>query len=142
MVNRRAFTLVELLLVAGIFLLIFAALAPFVRMVKNRAHRTCCERNLMKLSLGLHRYAADHAEGFPKTLGELYPDYVKDRGTFDCPASKNAGTPELPDYKYTESLTEMSPQKEIILSDLDGNHKKAGRNILRVSGAVEWIETK
>lgn len=137
--KHNAFTLMELLIVVGIFFVIFAALAPFVRMAKTRANRIACARNLMKLSLGLHRYAFDNDDRFPPDLTVLYPGYVKDRGAFDCPASKKAGTPQKPDYDYIAGLTEASPQKEIIASDLEGNHRKAGKNILRVGGTVEWV---
>lgn len=135
----RGFTLVELAVVVGIFFLMLMALAPFVHIAKERRGRITCAGNLMKISLGLHSYAAEHDGAFPPSLGDLYPDYVENERSFDCPAAKTPGTKEKPDYVYTAGLTELSGPKEIIVQDIDGNHKKAGKNILRINGSVEWI---
>lgn len=140
MKKTRAFTLVELLVAAGIFLVILAVLTPFMRMVRKDALRVKCAENMMKISLGLHSYAADHDELFPKTLGELYPKYIDSQKTFNCPASKTAGTPEKSDYEYRSGLTEVSGPKEIIVQDSEGNHKNNGKNVLHVDGTIEWIK--
>lgn len=136
--NNKGVTIIELTVVVLAFLLIIGALTPFVNMAKARSRRLSCVNNIRKISLGLHSYAADHNDSFPAGLGELYPVYVDSEKVFDCPATKNIGTKEKPEYKYTFGLTEMTPPKEAIVEDLDGNHKKDGRNILRVDGSVEW----
>jgi len=134
---RRAFTLVELLLVIVIFVITFAALTPLVNKMKIRAHTIKCMNNARSISLALHMYAADHGEAFPGTLAELYPVYIKNEKIFDCPASAVRGTKESPGYEYIAGLTESSNGSEVILYDKDGNHGRLGRNIVRVSGAVE-----
>lgn len=138
MKRYKGVTLIELLVVIGIFLVMFACLAPVVQMTKDRAERINCANNLMRISLGLHRYAQDHNDAFPTSLGEMSPNYVKDAQAFDCPASKVIGTPEKPDYNYAGGLRESSPSSDVIAFDLDDNHKKGGRNILRVNGSIEW----
>ena len=140
--KNRAFTLIELAVVAGIFLLMIVALTPFVRLAKERARRITCANNLRKISLGLHAYAADHQDAFPTKLEELYPNYVEDEKVFDCPSSKTIGTKNSPDYKYAPGLTEYSPLKEVIVEDLAGNHNKSGGNILRIDGSVEWTSSR
>ena len=129
----------ELLVVFCVFLLIIGALTPFVNMARSRSLRFYCADNLRNISLGLHAYAADHNDSFPTTLGQLYPQYVYNEKVFDCPASNGAGTKEKPDYRYVFGLTESSPPKETVVEDLDGNHGKHGKNILRVDGSVEWV---
>ena len=136
--NNKGVTIIEFVVVVSAFLLIIGALTPFVNMAKGRARRLSCANNLRKISLGLHSYAADHNDSFPAGLGELYPVYVDTEKAFDCPATKNIGTKEKPEYKYAFGLTELTSPKETIAEDLDGNHKKDGRNILRVDGSVEW----
>lgn len=136
--KNKGVTIIELVAVVSVFLLIIGALTPFVNMAKARSRRLGCVNKLRKISLGLHAYAADHNDSFPGALGELYPQYVDTENVFDCPSTKNIGTKEKPEYKYTFGLTELSPLKEIIVEDLDGNHKKSGRNVLRVDGSVEW----
>ena len=136
--NNKGVTIIELVVVVSVFLLIIGALTPFVNMARARSRRLGCANNLRKISLGLHAYAAGHNDSFPGALGELYPQYVDTENVFDCPATKNMGTKEKPDYKYTFGLTEFSPLRETIAEDLAGNHKKKGRNVLRVDGSVEW----
>ena len=137
--QKTAVTLVELVAVVGIFLIMAAALTPFVRMIKERAGRIACANNLMRISLGLHTYASENNDAFPPNLGALYPNYINDEKVFDCPMSKTAGTKDAPDYDYTPGLTEDSPAIDSIVQDLDGNHKGTGGNILRINGSVEWL---
>lgn len=135
--GKKGVTIMELLVVVGIFFIMIILLAPFVRMVKGRAHIINCENNLRALSLGLHNYAADHNEAFPPDLAALYPNYVGDKKAFDCPATNAVGTPEKADYRYIAGLTEASQPTTIILEDNDNNHKRRGKNILRINGLVE-----
>lgn len=135
--KRNGFTLIELVMVVAVFLLTISALGPFVRFAKARAYNIKCANNLRHISLGLHSYAVDHDGAFPQNLGSLYPNYVQDQASFNCPASRTTGTPAQPDYKYIPGLSETSPLKETIAEDLDGNHRN-GKNILRIDGSMEW----
>ena len=134
--NNKGVTIIEFVVVITAFLLIIGALTPFVNMAKARSRRLGCANNLRKISLGLHSYAADHNDSFPAALEDLYPVYVDTEKIFDCPATRNVGTKEKPDYKYTPGWTELTSPKETIVEDLDGNHKGCGRNILRVDGSL------
>ncbi len=136
--KNSAFTLIELTVVALVFLVMIAILTPFVRMTQARANRIYCANNLRHISLCLHKYALEHGNVFPKSLKDLYPNYITNQSVFDCPASKAAGTSDNPDYIYVAGLTEASSPKEIIVQDKNGNHKKQGDNTLRIDGAVEW----
>jgi len=139
MTKRAGFTIVELLVVAAIFFVMIAALTPFVRMARARSSSMRCANNLREISLGLHAYALDHNDAFPESLGDLYPNYVSNEQAFDCPASKVVGTKKGPDYSYAAKLRESSDPKEAIVADLDGNHKKSGKNILRIDGSIGWV---
>ena len=138
--NKKAFTIMEIVVVVCVLLVMASILTPFVHMVKNRAMRINCENNLMRISLGLHEYAARNNGAFPPSLSALYPKYIRDGKIFDCPASKILGTPDKSDYDYIAGLTKSSSPTEIIVYDADGNHGKAGKNILKRNGSVEWIK--
>lgn len=139
MTRKSGVTLMELVFVAAIFMLVITLLAPFVHMAKDRSLRVGCEKNLRSIRLALGTYASEHEEAFPKELKELYPNYVTDQAVFDCPASKAAGTPDRPDYIYTAGLKVLSPAKSVVVEDIDGNHGKSGRNLLRVDGSIDWV---
>jgi len=138
-IGRSGVTLIELVVVATVVLGMILALTPFVKMVRARAQKIRCADRLRQISIGLHRYAADHEGVFPPNLGVLYPDYIEDEKAFDCPAAKGIGTKDQPDYKYTAGLTTQSSPKEVMAQDLEGSHKKLGKNILRSNGSIEWL---
>ena len=139
MMKKAGFTIIELLVVAAVFFIMIAVLTPFVKMARERAIKMQCANNLREISLGLHAYAADHNDVFPAKLSDLHPNYVANNKMFDCPASKTEGTSQKPDYSYAANLRESSNPKEAIVADLDGNHKKPGKHILRIDGSVEWV---
>ncbi len=140
--KKEAFTIIELLVVVAVFFILFAALAPFVRMAKAHANKVNCANNLRQISLGLHKYAIDHNRNFPQNLGELYPGYIKDGSILDCPSVRDRAGKNAPDYYYIQGLSESSPDSAIIVRDTEGNHRGTGKNILRVGGSVEWISAK
>ena len=140
MKSKRAFTLVELLIVIAAFVVIFILLTPLVNKMRDRASIIKCSNNIRLISLALHMYAAGHNEEFAPDLKSLYPDYIKEEKVFRCPTTGTNGTAERCDYEYVSGLTEASPSTEVIVYDRDGNHKNKGRNILRVDGSVEWVQ--
>ena len=142
MKTRRAFTVMEAVVVLSVFLVTVIALTPFVNMARQRSKRLQCVDNLRRISLGLHAYAAGHDGAFPAKLEELYPDYVADRDTFDCPAGRLKGTPAEPEYMYATGLSEASGLKDVVVEDLPENHKKQGENALRLDGSIEWVRAK
>jgi len=140
MTGKKGFTIIELTVVVGIFFLMISVLMPFAQMAKARYHKITCANNLMRISLALHSYAREHGGKFPEDIGALYPDYVQDPELFNCPATKKRGAQAEPEYLYAKGLKAGS--REVIVEDIDGNHGKAGKNVLRVDGTVEWVRSR
>jgi len=97
--NRRAFTLLELLVVVAIIAVLAGLLTPVYQRVMAAGRATECLAHLRQLGMGLTAYLTDHENQMPvlKTARESRADevpvidntlgkYVTDPGIFTCPA--------------------------------------------------------
>jgi prepilin-type processing-associated H-X9-DG protein/prepilin-type N-terminal cleavage/methylation domain-containing protein len=63
--SRRAFTLVELLIVIGIVALLIGILLPAMSRARGQARGAACVSNLRQLALAAQHYALNHGGRFP-----------------------------------------------------------------------------
>jgi prepilin-type N-terminal cleavage/methylation domain-containing protein len=63
--SKRAFTLVELLVVLAIIAILAALMLPAIARVKMTAKQTVCLSNLKQINLGVRLYATDHYSLLP-----------------------------------------------------------------------------
>ncbi len=65
--RRRAFTLVELLVVLAIIAVLAAMLLPVFARAREQARKVSCASNLRQIALAFEGYLADWDEGYPNT---------------------------------------------------------------------------
>lgn len=77
--KRRAFTLVELLVVIGLIAILIGLLLPSLKRARESAYRVKCSSNLRQIVAGLLMYANENSGWFPSPGAgqvELYNDVV------------------------------------------------------------------
>jgi prepilin-type N-terminal cleavage/methylation domain-containing protein len=72
---RRAFTLIELLMVIAIIAILAAILLPVLNNATSSAKRTQCSNNVRQINVAIHMYADDHGDEFPYSSNGLYYSY-------------------------------------------------------------------
>src|SRR5579859_7941836 len=99
--RRRAFTIVEMLVVVAMIAVLVGILLPALNKARDSARRTVCLSNLRQLTQAYLGYAADHdrelltnhrfgdwvmdgADRDAIVTGKLYP-YLNDERVYRCP---------------------------------------------------------
>lgn len=73
--NRRAFTLVELLVVIGIIAVLISVLLPALGRARDSAKQTACASNLRQVSLAMLVYINDNRGKFPRAYSGIDGSY-------------------------------------------------------------------
>ena len=117
---RRAFTLMELLVVIAVIAILAALLLPAFGGAKAKAHRATCAKNTLQINLGVLMYAHDNSDTLPKLpdpnpypngeaffFKELMKSYVGLKGPpakgdrlFICPSETATPTDGTPSTGY------------------------------------------
>jgi len=83
-VSRRAFTLVELLLVITIIAIVLALILVSIQSVQQQARATACLSNQRQLALANQSYATDNNGRFVSPRTDSYPPAGNMRGSGNC----------------------------------------------------------
>ena len=86
--DRKAFTLLELLMVIAIIGILAALLLPVLSTAKAYAHSTTCRNHLRQMGLALKMYADEHRSRYPYYLGP--PGHAYGDATY--PGDRDDGT--------------------------------------------------
>jgi prepilin-type N-terminal cleavage/methylation domain-containing protein/prepilin-type processing-associated H-X9-DG protein len=73
MTRRRAFTLIELLIVVAIIAVLIALLLPAIQAAREQARRTQCINNLLQLGLAMGNYVSTHSVLPPGVVNSTGP---------------------------------------------------------------------
>jgi len=70
--NRRSFTITELMVICVILLIIFGFMTPVVRKAREAGRRVDCANNLRQIGLAVHLYCDDNDGVFPGFSSEKW----------------------------------------------------------------------
>lgn len=83
----RGFTLMESLVLVGIFIVLLSIFIPYLLSIRETNKRTACEQNLRQIFQALQSYARDNGGAFPRVVYDPVnrPDgYTAFTGAFDA----------------------------------------------------------
>lgn len=152
--NRRGFTIIEILVVVAIIGVLIALAIPLISAAKGRANSAACLNRLRVLGVGLSLYAADHQQRLPplaagrtsrteeipvidNTINQ-YIDGTPD--VFRCPADDHIAAESGTSYYWNSVLSGQSlaglnflgipdTSKIPVIMDKEGWHKHSDRKV-------------
>ena len=110
-VQRRGFTLMEVLLVLAILGVIAAMVVPQLMGQQSKAMRNRAKLDIKSIENALKLYSVDHQDQFPQTLDELVNTQPLDDGTKPKPYIEKIVDPWGVKYNYLppEQATQYFP---------------------------------
>ncbi|BCM91546.1 hypothetical protein IAD21_03421 [Abditibacteriota bacterium] len=112
---KRAFTLVEVLIVIAVVLVLAAFLWPMFERAKGSPRRSACQSNLKQVGLGFLQYVRDYDEKFPPARitsasgwADVLLPYTKSLQLFQCPSVARTAPRFASDYFYNRRLARVS----------------------------------
>ena len=131
---KRAFTLVEILIVVALVAMLAAFLWPVFERMRSGRNKASCQSNLKQIGLGLMQYIRDYDEKWPPARAtsltgwsDVVMPYIKSEQIFQCPAWGRTDAQFSTDYFYNRRLSRVSlavnkvPSATIMTGDGEGS---------------------
>lgn len=149
--DRRAFSLIEMLVTLALIIVMGVLLYGHGAGGQQLRRKQSCQKNLQNLYVALQIYASDHNELFPLVVGAqsseaplslLFPRYTSSTEPFICPASKDRQLPEgepIGDQKISYAYymgRRLTDTTEVLVSDAQVNTlpKQQGEQVYSPDG--------
>jgi prepilin-type N-terminal cleavage/methylation domain-containing protein/prepilin-type processing-associated H-X9-DG protein len=143
--SRRAFTLVELLVVISVIGILAALLVPALSRANGKARRTICLNNLKQINLGLRMYSDDNGDTLPNTNAVMsaYKRLMKSYVGPDSPSSPSDRLFTCPADRFTVDAFKNAQTSGTIHQSVDWDYSSFGFNGLnRVSELLPGVAGK
>jgi len=100
LMNRKGFTLAEILIILGIIVLLTAIAVPYLT-TTEKANAITAKETLRKLSIAAENYATSHRGAYPASVTEL-TEFIASAGSY-C-ANASGATTISGEYSYACTL--------------------------------------
>jgi prepilin-type N-terminal cleavage/methylation domain-containing protein/prepilin-type processing-associated H-X9-DG protein len=160
--GRRAFTLVEVLVVLGVVALLLAFLATVVDRARASQHNVICVANLRQIARALTLYARDNGSRLPDPEVTQVPwetalhDYVSSAAVFACPADEELYDAVGSSYDWRDLDDPLSTlagadiakvvregygERALVFDALPDWHRRGEINVAFVDGSVHSVSS-
>ncbi|HSV14843.1 MAG TPA: type II secretion system protein [Tepidisphaeraceae bacterium] len=151
--GRRAFSLLELLVVIGIIAMLIAMLLVALRRARTAAQSINCISNLHQIATGLRMFANDNGNRFPDpgalevSWESTIRKYLQNSKVFECPGDEELCPTAGSSYDWRDtsvpettlagrSMTDVRRQDLVLAFEaLPGWHFKKKMNVSRIDGS-------
>ena len=137
--NRRAFSLIELLIVIGIIALLLAILLPVLAQVRQRAEKARCASNLRQVGAGLEMYNQVNRHLPLTTSAAALADVMKGLdidGIMTCPMDQSGGYSYAMNGAYAGLPKTAGDPTDVLASESVARHDGKA-NVVYFDGHVE-----
>ncbi|MFQ6098210.1 MAG: FecR domain-containing protein [Armatimonadota bacterium] len=135
--KRHGFTLSELLIVIAIIIVLAGIALPIVSGSIQATRKTECASNLTLVVTKLGEYAVEHRE-YPRSISDLYPEYITHRNVLRCPNDPIKGRTTY-DLFYAQRFPNESDEAIVMGCAF---HPRSRAWVLRKGGEMEYVRVQ
>jgi len=156
---KRAFTVVEMLVVIGVVVILAGLLAPTFSKMREKARREACISNMKQIGLGFMQYCRDYDEKYPlayanhdgiagydplvdKGWADIVQPYIKSVAVFQCMSESDGYSAPLmsSDYWLAAPMLGISQAKvsKLSLTVMFGDSDQSSAAIVATHGAIAY----
>jgi prepilin-type N-terminal cleavage/methylation domain-containing protein/prepilin-type processing-associated H-X9-DG protein len=137
---RKAFTLVELLVVIGIIAVLIAILLPTLSRVRQQGNAVKCASNLRQLTLALTNYAAEYKGRFPPNINDMPGNPLPGHNDFNYWYDADRLGRYLP-KQYLTGTNTIGHQVMTCPNDIEDARRSVSMNLWASSGSDTPVGT-
>ena len=142
--NKRHFSLIELLITIAVIAILAGLLMPALNMAKQKAIDLHCINNLKQFGTAFMTYRSDSEDKMPMWSSDLYPIYMASAKTYECKRDMNRKNITFPSTEWRLNVpgAATDERKFVEAYDYPSSQAEEGRSVPAVlsdSGVMPFM---